>query len=243
MEKPYVIIHTLISLDSNINSINVPEFRSAAYQYEQIALHADTQVLNIQAYLNGRVTTDDNTTFYRKPDLNESAEAVSEGDFIAESNARMYYVSIDPSGRLGWQENFVDYGNIKSHVISVLTEEVSNTYKDLLRRLNISYIIAGKDKLDNALVLHKLDTLFGIKRVMIGGGGVLNWSYLQNDLVDEVSIILAPIADGSASPARLFSALKPLSNIEPRSFLLIEAKPLQDSSVWLRYKVVNSVSK
>jgi hypothetical protein len=42
----------------------------AALQYEQLALHADTQVLNFQGYLNGRVTTDDNTTHYRKPELN-----------------------------------------------------------------------------------------------------------------------------------------------------------------------------
>ncbi len=34
--------------------------------------------------------------------------------------------------------------------------------------------IAGQDSLDNTLVLQKLATLFGMERVMIGGGGVLN---------------------------------------------------------------------
>lgn len=237
LNKPYVIIHTLTSLEGKINSIDLPEFHSAALQYEQLALHADQQVFNIQGYLNGRVTTDDNTTFYRKPDLIESADTVPEGDFVADAKAPMYYVSIDSSGRLGWQENFVDYGSVKSHVISVLTEKASNAYKDLLRRLNISYIIAGKEELDNALVLHKLATLFGMQRVMIGGGGVLNWSFLQSGLVDELSILLAPIADASPDAPRLFSAKEPLSKVQPRSFSLIEAKPLKDSSVWLRYTV------
>lgn len=237
MKKPYVIIHTLTSLDGRIHAIDLPEFHSAALQYEQLALHADHQVFNLQGYLNGRVTTDDNTTFYRKPDVNESADQVPEGVFVAEANAPMYYVSIDPTGRLGWQENFVDYGSLKSHVVSVLTEKASNAYKDLLRRLNISYIIAGKDALDNALVLHKLATLFGMERVMIGGGGVLNWSYLQDGLVDEVSILMAPITDASSEAPGLFTAKEPLTTVEPRSFSLIGVKQMKDSTVWLRYKV------
>ncbi len=193
--------------------------------------------MNIQGYLNGRISTDDNFTHNRKPDLDESADIVPEGDFVAEVHAPMYYVALDPAGRLGWQENFVDYGTLRSHVISVLTEQASNAYKDLLRRLNLSYVIAGKDEPDNALALHKLATLFGMERVMIGGGGVLNWSYLHDGLVDEVSLLLAPVSDASSDAPDLFTAREPFSRIQPRSFTLIDVKPLKDSTVWLRYRV------
>src|SRR5690625_544033 len=132
---------------------------------------------------------------------------------------------------------FVDYGNINSHVIEVLTERASNAYKDFLRRMNISYFIAGKDTLDNALVLHKLATLFHMKRIMIGGGGAVNWSYIHSGLVDEVSIVMAPIADGSAEAQSLFTASETFSEVKPVAFTLIEAKPLKESTVWLRYKV------
>ncbi|MCJ0765987.1 dihydrofolate reductase family protein [Variovorax terrae] len=237
MQKPYVIVHTLTSLDGRIHNIELPEFDSAALQYEQLALHADQQVLNIQGYLNGRVSTDDNFTHYREPNLNESADTVPAGDFVAEAHAPMYYVALDPAGRLGWQENHVDYGGVRSHVVSVLTEQASNAYKDLLRRLGISYVIAGKDAPDNALALHKLATLFGMQRVMIGGGGVLNWSYMQDGLVDEVSLLLAPVSDASPDAPGLFTAKAPLTRIAPRSFTLIDVKPLRDSTVWLRYRV------
>lgn len=237
VQKPYVIIHTLTTLDGRIHNIDLPEFDSAALLYEQLALHADQQVFHINGYLNGRVTTDDNNTFYRKPDVDESAAPVPEGDFVANANAPMYYVSIDPSGRLGWLENFVDYGTRRAHVVSVLTGKASNAYKDLLRRLGISYVIAGQDRLDNALVLHKLATLFGMQRVMIGGGGVLNWAYLQDGLVDELSLLLAPVADASPDAPGLFTAREPLSKVQPHSFSLIEAKPMKDGTVWLRYKV------
>ena len=67
-------------------------------------------MFNIDGYLNGGVTTDDNNTFYRKPDVNESATPVREFDFVEDAAAPMYYVSTDPGGRLGWQDNFMNYG-------------------------------------------------------------------------------------------------------------------------------------
>ena len=68
------------------------------------------------------MTTDDNQTHYRAPELDEDAPTVPEGDFVATADAPMYYVSIDPSGRLAWQQNTVDYGGIHSPVIEVITE-------------------------------------------------------------------------------------------------------------------------
>lgn len=237
MLKPYVIIHTHISLDGKIHNVASPKFETTSQQYQEIALKPDTQIYDIDGYLNGRTTTDDNQTHYRKPDINEDAPPVPEGDFVATADAPMYYVSIDGSGKLAWQKNYVDYGGIDSPVIEVITEKVGNAYKDFLRRMNISYVIAGKERIDNALALHKLAEVFGMKRVMIGGGGVLSWSFLQDDLVDEVSIVKGPFADASTDTPGLFTAAEPLSKVEARSFTLIEARPLQDSAVLLRYSV------
>lgn len=237
MQKPYVIIHTHISLDGRIHVVDSPKFETNSQQYQDITLNPETQIYDLDGYLNGRVTTDDNQTHYREPEVNKDALPVPEGDFVATADAPMYYVSIDPSGRLAWQKNYVDYGGRDSPVIEVITEKVSNAYKDFLRRMNISYLIAGKERIDNALALHKLAEVFGMKRVMIGGGGVLNWSFLQDDLVDEISIVKGPFADGSSDSPGLFTAAKPLSQVEARSFTLIEARPLQDSTVLLRYSV------
>lgn len=44
----------------------------------------------------------------------------------------------------------------------------------MLRKLNISYIIAGKDQLDYSLLMEKLYQKFHIKTLMLGDGGVLN---------------------------------------------------------------------
>jgi riboflavin biosynthesis pyrimidine reductase len=38
-----------------------------------------------------------------------------------------------------------------------------------------------------------------MERVMIGGGSVLNWSFLSAGLVDEVSLVVSPFADVTPS--------------------------------------------
>lgn len=45
------------------------------------------------------------------------------------------------------------------------------------------------------LLLQKQNDLFQMDLVMLGGGGVLNWSFIQAGLCDEVSRVVAPAAD------------------------------------------------
>ena len=49
-----------------------------------------------QGWLSGKITTDDNFTFYEPPALDENAPIVEAGDYIANAEATMYYVSVDP---------------------------------------------------------------------------------------------------------------------------------------------------
>src|SRR5699024_6043973 len=152
-------------------------------------------------------------------------------------NAPQYYVSIDSSGKLAWPDNEVEYGNVRSHIISVLTKRASNSYKDYLRRNNISYIIAGDETIDQELTLYKLKKLFGMDRIMIGGGGTLNWSFLQGGLVDEVSIVMGAFANGDFDMPGLFKAVEPYSEIDRITFSVKNVQVLEDDVVWLRYTV------
>lgn len=234
MTKPFVVIHTHTSLDGKIKTVKSPRFKTTSQQYQDIALTPDAQFYDIDGYLNGRTTSEDNNEM-QALDLDESVE-VPEGDFVAQGNADMYYVSIDRRGVLGWTTNTIHYGNRPAHIIEVLSEKATNGYKAFLREIEISYIVAGSEELDNVLILNKLQSLFGMNRIMIGGGGVLNWSFLQAGLVDEVSIVMGPFADGDPENPSLFSASEPFSTPEAITFDLIDAKPIEDSAVWLRYR-------
>ena len=236
MNRPYIFCHMMTSLDGKIMGkyMDTPEGELAGTAFYNIAFGAHPHYQH-QGWLSGRVTTDDNFTFYREPVLEEDAPSVPEGDFVAQPNAPMYYVSIDPAGKLGWESSELTYIDTTAHVLEVLTEKASNAYKVFLRKLGISYVIAGKDTLDDELLLDKLCRLFGIKTLMLGGGGVLNWSFLQAGLCDEVSIVIAPAADGSTETPALFSAKSGLTEDRPVGFALQSAEVLNGGSVWLRY--------
>ena len=151
MNRPYIFCHMLTSLDGKImgNYMDLPACEPAGDLFYDIAFGEDPFYRH-QGWLSGRVTTDDNFTHYRTPALTPGAPTVPEGDFVAQQ-APMYYVSVDPKGKLGWESATLTYETTTAHVIEVLTEEASNDYKAFLRKLGISYILAGKDRLDYAL--------------------------------------------------------------------------------------------
>lgn len=182
------------------------------------------------------MTTDDNFTFYEKPELDENAQNVPEGDFVAQPNADMYYVSVDPSGKLGWKSCTLTYGDTTAYVLEILTGKASNAYKAFLRRLGISYIIAGEAQLDYGLAMEKLKTLFHIETLMLGGGSILNWSFIQARMCDEISIVIAAAADGATDTPALFSAKGNFAPSKALGFRLENAEVKDSSSVWLRYK-------
>lgn len=217
--------------------MDLREFEEASRQYQEFALNTEKQQYEIQGYLNGKMSTEDNITHYKKPELDENARLVPEGDYVADSKAPMYYLSIDARGELAFEENTYGYGGVPSHIVEVLTEQASNAYKDFLRKKKISYIIAGIDQIDYEVMLDKFYNLFHIKQMMVGGGGTINWSMLQNGLVDEVSVILAPIANGDPNGHRFFVAKEPYSSIKETAFQLKSVKELEHDTIWIRYSV------
>ena len=240
MNRPYIFCHMLVSVDGKIvgSYSGTPEGKESGDLFYDLAF-GEAPYYQHQGWLSGRTTTDDNFTSYQEPALDKDAPAVPVGDYVVDTDLPKYYVSVDPSGKLGWTSNVLNYKDTKAHVLEVLTEKVSNSYKALLRKLNVSYIIAGKDSLDYDMAMRKLKGLFHIETLMLGGGGVLNWSFIQAGLCDEVSVVIAPTADGSSTTPSLFETKEGLSDDTPVAFKLDHVEAKEDGSIWLRYLVNN----
>ena len=82
-------------------------------------------------------------------------------------------------------------------MITVLTEQVSDDYLAFLQSKGVSYLFGGKTDLDWERVLEKLRKEFGIRKLLLEGGGKINGSFLAANLIDELSVLVAPIADGA----------------------------------------------
>ena len=138
--------------------------------------------------------------------------------------------------KLGWANNYIkdDYG-LGDHIIEVLTEQVSDAYLAHLQKLGISYIFGGKEQLNFTVVVEKLKNLFSIDKLMLEGGGFLNGSFLNEGLIDELSLILVPIADGASNSVTLFETSSYLNKPKPVYFFLKEVEKLNDGGLRMKY--------
>ena len=241
MNRPYVFCHMMTSLDGKImgNWFDAPETEKAGEFFDNLTFGRIPEGYHMQGWFSGRVTSEDAFTNHRKPDLDENAPLVPDGDYVIKMDDPMYYISIDTHGKLGWTKNTITYSGVTARILEVLTESTPNAYKAMLRKLNIPYVIAGKDKLDIPLLMEKLYDEFGLRTLMLGGGGIINWSFIQAGMCDELSFVMSPAADGSTRTQTLFMTSEGLSTDQPVSFELIDVKKIEDGALWLRYMIKN----
>jgi riboflavin biosynthesis pyrimidine reductase len=71
------------------------------------------------------------------------------------------------------------------------------------------------------------------------GGGCLNGSFLNAGLIDEISLLLLPIADGTPNTQTVFEVSHPLRKNPATHLHLAEVHPLEDDVLWLKYKINN----
>ena len=189
---------------------------------------------NAEAWMVGRVTMEKDFTDKKRPDLIKSSRPIKREAFIGNEEATSFAIAVDAHGKLGWDENEID----GDHVIEILSESVSDEYLQHLQSKKVSYIFAGKENLDFSVALSQLYDLFKIKTLMLEGGGSINGSLLNAGLIDEVSLLILPLADGTANTSTTFDVGDYLPKKPAQQLKLLEVKKLEHDVIWLRYKVL-----
>lgn len=235
MMRPYVICHILSSLDGKINGPFMAAEATGLLAGEYGKIRAE---MNADAWLYGTTTVKEFLNF-QKPVLEQSA-CVPDGDFVAGDETKPYFVALDVKGELGWESGrFANKGRTESHVIEILTEAASPSYRAYLRERGVSYILAGKTELDCEIAMEKLHRLFHIEKLLICGGGAADWTFLQSGMVDELSLVLSPVTDGSSGTASVFTRLPELNADKPVEFELKSAAQIGGSGLYLNYFAKN----
>ena len=239
MERPFVVCHMVSSVDGKINGswfeapeVGIPLKESGmirnAYQCNATLYGATTMA---ETYAEGYVKN-----------LPHSDTIFPREDYTAHSEVDSYFAAIDPQGSIAYANKYIEKrGRPKVHVIEVLLERVFDDYLAYLQNLEISYIFAGKDSLDPVLCMEKLHSLFGLNKLMICGGGIVDYTFLQAGLIDELSLVIVPLTDGATEGATVFdrSPFVPVTPAIP--FRLLEVKILPGDGVWLRYQPKNTI--
>lgn len=231
MKRPFVVCHILSTLDGKISGgfMGLPEAAGARTEYGNLR-----EFYKCDSILYGTTTMVESYGLARN--LPKVDTQFPREDFIVYHDKKNYIVSLDADGVLAFSSNTLTRsGKTNAHIIEILTEKVSDNYLAYLRALQISYIFAGETQLDFALALEKLSEKFGIKRLMLAGGGKINQSLLDEGLIDELSLVVAPVSENDKNAVALFEAFDRNNIARPVSYQLIEVNPIDGGGLWLRY--------
>jgi 2,5-diamino-6-(ribosylamino)-4(3H)-pyrimidinone 5'-phosphate reductase len=106
-------------------------------------------------------------------------------------------VIIDSTARIPIESQIVKTAK-DIRTVLVVTKSAPENKLDLLREQKLKIIVSGergkKVDLDNAL--KQLESEFGIKKILVEGGGEINWSIIKNNLFDKLIITISPLAIG-----------------------------------------------
>ena len=145
--------------------------------------------------------------------------------------ADVYEVIADSKGSLLW-DNY--QGDCPLQIL--LSEAVSLSYLVYLDSLHISWIAAGKNKINLIRATEILSEEFSVRRMAVVGGGHINAGFLRAGLLDEISILIGAGVDGRGGMAAVFDGLPADTPVAPLH--LSEVKTYGSGAVWLRYSVV-----
>lgn len=75
--------------------------------------------------------------------------------------------------------------------------------------------------------------------MLICGGGTVNWSFLSSGVVDELSLLLSPVADGDPNTPTVFERMEQLGQSRSVLFHLQKVSQWPNDVVHLTYTTEN----
>ncbi|HYG26164.1 MAG TPA: RibD family protein [Caulobacteraceae bacterium] len=226
--KPTVICLMSSSIDGRLHPSRYTESPdgdrtqwSAAYEDLHSRLEGD-------AWLVGRVTMAEMSKAAPHPP--STFPAVDRPIHVA-SRSGSYAIGVDRSGKLHFDGGAVG----GDQVIVLLGRDVTDSHLAELTADGVSYIVAPESEMNLEAMLETLADGFGIKRLLLEGGGAINGSFFAAGLVDELDVLIAPALDGGITEGIVDyePGLLGLTRLSLRS-----AKAVENGLVHLRYRVL-----
>jgi riboflavin biosynthesis pyrimidine reductase len=153
---------------------------------------------------------------------------------------RGWFAAVDGRGRIRWQYKSGDAwpGYEGWYALVLATHSTPPEYLAYLRREEIPYLVAGKERVDLRLGLQKMASLLGVSCVLSKAGGRLNGALLRAGLIDEVNLVVRPGLIGGTTAPALFTAPDLQPDEWPVRLELLSAQVQAGGRVWLRYRVL-----
>ena len=149
-------------------------------------------------------------------------------------------VIIDSQARTPLGSKILNTYNDEVSTLIAVTKNAPKSKIDLLKNKNVDIMYSSStEKIDLNELLTELSTRYGVKRVLVEGGGETRWSFFEQRLVDELFVWIMPtvwggrdaptLVEGSGflkAPDAVHLEFKNLTPIEDILILWFSVKPL-----------------
>jgi 2,5-diamino-6-(ribosylamino)-4(3H)-pyrimidinone 5'-phosphate reductase len=225
LARPFVVINVAATLDGKIDSV---ERQGASISSDADRQRVDVLRASVDGIMVGGRTLlgDDPRLLVRSAEL----RARRKSDGLPENPAKIGIVS-RPAFRS--EARFLSTG--PARIIVCIPIGVPETELAGLRARGVEVHAMGSPRVDLVAAMSLLGEL-GLRRVLVEGGGSLNFELLRLGLVDEVQVFLAPIILGGASAPSLADGAglsRDLAVVLNRTGVSLE----DDGGLVLRYRV------
>ena len=187
--KPHVTCLMLSSIDGRLHPSRYTESPDGTRKEWSTAYETLHDSLDADAWMVGRVTMAEMSK--TGPHAPPAPWAVERPVHVARKADR-YAVTLDRSGKLHF-----DGGAIGGdHVVVLLGPDVPDSHLAELAADGVSYVVAETNEIDFAAALGILHDAFGIRKLLLEGGGGINGALLAAGMVDDLCVLVTPALDG-----------------------------------------------
>ena len=223
MSKPKIIMHNTISLDGSFTNFDVDmelHYRIAA------AYNADARLI-------GSATIKSGVEMY-----GQQADEEQEADFHSPDRAGVpWWIIADTAGSTSGLLHLCRRFEYCRDVVVLTSAKTPGEFIDYLKKRRYDYLECGTGRIDFRKAFQLLEAKYGLQTVLVDSGPVLNAVLLEQGLVDEISLLVAPVLVGGISDRFLSALNKNRSNIR---LVLKECKNADGKNVLLRYSLADN---
>jgi len=150
-----------------------------------------------------------------------------------------YRIIIDSKLNIPIESKVINYKPNLYPTVICTTENVPNEREKLYESKGVKILKSGtREKVDIVRLMPKISAL-SVNSLLLEGGGTLNWSFLEHNLVDEIRLTIAPWVVGGKNAISLVEGEGFSKMSQCTKFSIVKVKQ-RDNFVLLNYKRVSS---
>lgn len=225
MNHPYTFINVAMTADGKIDTF---EGKGAAISSQRDKERVDQLRADADAVLVGG-----KTLLGEFPNLTVKSEALRESRIKRGMSPNPIKVGVVTSADVPLDSDFIQAG--PARVVIFTTSQTSSSHLETLRAHGVEVFVDEAPRVDLRKMMETLSEI-GVNRLMVEGGGTINFELLRLGFINELTIYIAPMIFGGERAPTLASGLG-LVRSETIPLKLTNVETHEDGGILLNYKL------